>query len=360
MRPIRIGNKAMAVSAEKSQAPVKQCKRSVKPVFHHSGSLTFGAVNRIGIINFGLLGILVLAGLLAIQAVRLKHTTETEQHRFSENVNLALRRTAHRLLAMAGNRTGAIPPVEETESSTWTVSLEQHFDYDSLPNLLRESFALQHITGNYNVMLVNCQSDDLMLGYAASTFDTLREVPCSGRDQTTGCYNLRVSFPDRAAAPAREKGLWLWLAGIAVCLVAFVSFAGYNQLKKNLLTTERPLAHAAGKVSGASFSNEHLLAFGQSTLDISNQKLLVKNKAKNLTYREAKLLHFFGSHAGQLLTRDLILQSVWKDEGILVGRSVDVFVSRLRKLLKDDETLRIANVHGIGYRLEINRPYPVT
>ena len=359
MRLIRIGDKTMSVTAEKGQVPVKQCKRSVKPVFHHPGSLTFGAVNRIGIINFGLSGLVVLAGLLAIQAVRLKHTTETEQHRFSENVNLALRRTAHRLLAMAGNRKGAIPPVEETESGTWTVSLEQHFDYDSLPNLLRESFALQHITGNYNVMLVNCQSDDLMLGYAASTFDALREVPCSGRDQTTGCYNLRVSFPDRAAAPLQEKGLWLWLAGMSACLIIFVFFLVYSKLIKSKLSSKKPPSSATGSLSGASFSNEHLLAFGQSTLDISNQKLLVKNKAKDLTYREAKLLHFFGSHAGQLLTRDLILQSVWEDEGILVGRSVDVFVSRLRKLLKDDETLRIANVHGIGYRLEINRPYPV-
>ncbi len=60
------------------------------------------------------------------------------------------------------------------------------------------------------------------------------------------------------------------------------------------------------------------------------------------------------NHPNQLLGRDLILQSVWGDEGITVGRSADVFVSRLRKLLQHDPTLRIASVHGVGYRLEIH------
>ncbi len=311
-------------------------------------------MNRTAILNFGLSGLIVLAGLLAVQASRLKHASETDEHRFSENVNLALRRTAHRLLAIAGNRKSAIPSVRETEPGTWTVALEQNFVYDSLPQLLQESFALHRITGHYNVVVVKCQSDDLTLGYAASTFDTLREVPCVGRDQAAGCYNLRVSFPDRAAAPTQEKGLWFWLAGMAVCLTALASFFAYNRLIKRPLTTERPLVAIPDNASETTPSGKRLLSFGQSVLDISNQKLLVKGESKDITYREAKLLLFFGSHTGQLLSRDLILQSVWEDEGILVGRSVDVFVSRLRKLLKDDETLRISNVHGIGYRLEVH------
>jgi DNA-binding response OmpR family regulator len=95
------------------------------------------------------------------------------------------------------------------------------------------------------------------------------------------------------------------------------------------------------------------LRVGRSSLYMENQKLVSNGIEKDLTYREAKLLHLFSLHANQLLDRDLILKSVWEDEGIIVGRSVDVFVSRLRKLLKEDDSVRIVNVHGVGYRLEV-------
>jgi DNA-binding response OmpR family regulator len=51
--------------------------------------------------------------------------------------------------------------------------------------------------------------------------------------------------------------------------------------------------------------------------------------------------------------RDLILKSVWEDNGYFVARSLDVFISRLRKYLKPDDSLRIVNVHGVGYKLEV-------
>ena len=92
--------------------------------------------------------------------------------------------------------------------------------------------------------------------------------------------------------------------------------------------------------------------FGNSRLDPGNQTLISGASRHALTYREAKLLHLFASHPNQLLERDFILQSVWEDEGIIVGRSVDVFVSRLRKLLRDDPGVRIVAVHGVGYRME--------
>ena len=68
-----------------------------------------------------------------------------------------------------------------------------------------------------------------------------------------------------------------------------------------------------------------------------------------------KLLAFFARHPDQVLQRDEILQQVWADEGVLVGRSLDMFVSRLRKKLAGDPTVSIVAVHGVGYRLETGR-----
>lgn len=98
---------------------------------------------------------------------------------------------------------------------------------------------------------------------------------------------------------------------------------------------------------------EPLLQFGAFLLDFTGQKLIHLDAVHNLTYREAKLLHLFVTHANQVLERSTIIEKVWADEGVLVGRSVDMFVSRLRKMLKEDATVQIVAVHGIGYRLEV-------
>lgn len=112
---------------------------------------------------------------------------------------------------------------------------------------------------------------------------------------------------------------------------------------------EAPIAQApAAQVSDAT-----LLRFANTDFDPTNQFVQLGDIRQPLTFREAKLLHFFVQHQNQVLERDAILAAVWEDEGILVGRSLDVFVSRLRKILQKDTAVKIANVHGVGYRLEV-------
>ena len=96
-----------------------------------------------------------------------------------------------------------------------------------------------------------------------------------------------------------------------------------------------------------------MIRVGNSIFDTNNQIFKYNNIETKLTYREAKLLQLFCAHKNELLDRDYILKQVWEDEGVLVGRSVDVFVSRLRKIMKNDDSLKISNVHARGYRFEI-------
>lgn len=309
-------------------------------------ALTFGRMSRILKISLIVPVLIAAAGLLALQAVQQRRSAALSDRRFSEGVNLALRRTAHHLLAIAGNRTGTIPPVEKIENNTWLVRLEQNFEYDSLPSLLHEAFLLHGVEGKYNVTVLDCRNNDLMLGYMANSHTPGTDIPCGGREQTAGCYNLSVSFPGRKASGTEEAGLWLLFALICLFLPAYSAFRLYKKQKINALKNAPTPAEA--------------LIFGQSFLHVADQKLVTKGKKKNLTYRETKLLRLFCQNINQLLERDLILKTVWEDEGIMVGRSVDVFVSRLRKLLRDDESVKIANVHGVGYRLEVAAPAKFT
>jgi two-component system, OmpR family, response regulator len=94
---------------------------------------------------------------------------------------------------------------------------------------------------------------------------------------------------------------------------------------------------------------------GAFTCNFANQQLMMNDEVIGVTNKEAKLLQLFSSNINQVISRDAIQKAIWEDEGYFVGRSLDVFVSRLRKILSPDPSINIVNVHGVGYKLEISR-----
>jgi two-component system, OmpR family, response regulator len=75
-----------------------------------------------------------------------------------------------------------------------------------------------------------------------------------------------------------------------------------------------------------------------------------------LTRKENALLKLLYEHRNQLLTREVALKSVWGNDDYFIGRSMDVFIAKLRKYLQDDPSINIINVHGTGFKLEIKGP----
>ncbi|HEY3373320.1 MAG TPA: response regulator transcription factor [Prolixibacteraceae bacterium] len=75
-----------------------------------------------------------------------------------------------------------------------------------------------------------------------------------------------------------------------------------------------------------------------------------KGDRKTLTYKEAELLRYFCDNPNKVLSRSDILKQVWGSDDYYLGRSLDVFISRLRKYLGSDENIKIQNLHGIGFR----------
>jgi DNA-binding response OmpR family regulator len=78
-------------------------------------------------------------------------------------------------------------------------------------------------------------------------------------------------------------------------------------------------------------------------------------KKISLTERESELLKFFLDNHGKVLKRELILKSVWGNDDYFLGRSLDVFISRLRKMLAPEKGIIIQNVHGVGFKMVIGR-----
>ena len=73
-------------------------------------------------------------------------------------------------------------------------------------------------------------------------------------------------------------------------------------------------------------------------------------KIEQLTHREAEVLKFLCERKNQVIKRDEILTAIWGRDDYFLGRSLDVFVTRLRKMLAEDSSIKIENVHGIGFR----------
>lgn len=86
-------------------------------------------------------------------------------------------------------------------------------------------------------------------------------------------------------------------------------------------------------------------------LDAKNLTLHRPEGNKTLTQKEADLLRMFAENKGTTLKRSIILEKIWGEDDYFLGRSLDVFISRLRKYLASDPTISIDNVHGVGFRL---------
>jgi len=140
--------------------------------------------------------ILLLASVLFMQfAWFIGNSTKHQNTITAENVNLALRRTAHLLLKEKGDSTSQIPPVQQIDNSTWIIKLNQPFDYEKLPKLLQNSLNIQKITANYNVAIVDCNDGTLLLGYNFQDYYQNKNLACGGRtSDADNCRNIKVNF----------------------------------------------------------------------------------------------------------------------------------------------------------------------
>lgn len=94
---------------------------------------------------------------------------------------------------------------------------------------------------------------------------------------------------------------------------------------------------------------------GSIIFDSENFKLVYADQEeKKLTKKEAKILLLLVQNKNKVLTRDIVLNAVWGQDDYFVGRSLDVFITKLRKYLKSDESVTINNIHGVGFKLELD------
>ena len=105
------------------------------------------------------------------------------------------------------------------------------------------------------------------------------------------------------------------------------------------------------RVRGKKNKEQSVYHIGRFVFDTQKQMLNIGEKQKKLTTKEIELLSLLCSHANEILQRDFALKTIWIDDNYFNARSMDVYITKLRKHLKEDDQIEIINIHGKGYKL---------
>ncbi len=92
---------------------------------------------------------------------------------------------------------------------------------------------------------------------------------------------------------------------------------------------------------------------GVYQFDYTTRRLCIGDQERTLTHKEAELLRLFCLHMNEIVDRDTALRRIWRDDSVFASRSMDVYISKLRKYLHNDNNVDIVNVHGVGYKLSV-------
>ncbi|MGN8055736.1 winged helix-turn-helix domain-containing protein [Pedobacter sp. 22163] len=248
-----------------------------------------------------------------------------------------LRRIGHELLLQSGDSISRVLPIKKIAENEYQIEFENEltFQPDSLVTTTQRLFTKDPLTSDYVVNVLNCGNSSVAYGYAISKNKKDDIVTCRGRKQPKACYMINIKFKP-TGVNATTKGYIL--AGLP--FLAFVGFIFLRSVKRQKSLTSKEY--------------NSLFNLGSVLFDAKNRKLTINENITDLTGTETRLLLIFALSPNETIERSRLQKEIWEDEGVIVGRSLDMFISKLRKKLEDDPNINIVVVRGKGYKLEIS------
>ena len=249
-----------------------------------------------------------------------------------------LRKIGDQLLLQSGDSISRVLPVKKIEENEYQISFEKKltFQPDSLVNTTRRLLANDALVGDYVVNVLNSGSAGVAYGYAISKNKKDDIVACRGRVQPKAHYMINIKFKSPGINTVKNKFL---LGGLP--LLAFVGFLFLRSAKPRRALPEDD-------------QNTSMITLGSVLFDTQNRKLIINGETTDLTGTETRVLQIFALSPNQTIARSRLQKEIWEDEGVIVGRSLDMFISKLRKKLELDPHINIVVIRGKGYKLEIS------
>lgn len=252
-----------------------------------------------------------------------------------KHVEIVLRDLGHQLLLTAKDSTSRVMPVKKLGEHTYQISFQNHFGFisDTLINLVQRTFEKAGLANNYIVSLRNCNQKEAVFAFEINS-QTGDLTPCRGRKLEVDCYVIKIEFLKNTPFNS------FWLALLLIPL-GFVGFYVKGRFRKK--------EEAAPVVD-----NDEYIQLGSFQFYADNNVLKMENNHIKLSEKESKALKIFAENIAQVVEREKLMKEIWEDKGVVViSRNVDVLVSKLRKKLSDDNSIKFINVPGRGYKFMI-------
>ncbi|MFK7952173.1 MAG: winged helix-turn-helix domain-containing protein [Ekhidna sp.] len=285
------------------------------------------------------IGLTFLLAFSSMLLVRINAQETFEQ----KHVEVSLRMIGHRILLNAADSVSKVLPIINTNHQ-YRIEFESKFGFkpDDLVRAVSEVMLENKTAIRYIVEVEECETEQVVYSFEIDNESHQDIVPCNPRGQSTDCFSLVFTILEKQdimtdLESEQKSDLNSEIAihiGIGISVLFGIGLIAFYKRSRT--------------------SNDGLIKIGNYRFDHRNAQLILDGTASELTSKEADLLKLLHSCANRQVKREVILNEIWEDDGNYVGRTLDVFISKLRAKLQDDSSVKIVNIRGIGYKLVIN------
>ena len=255
---------------------------------------------------------------------------ELEQNR----EEVIMRKIGHEILIQSNDTTSLILPIIN-EDNKYIIQFGADFGFqpEDLIVIVDSIFKLSGLNDSYLVEVEACKTSEVVYSYevnisAPTSF--LETIACRERKLPEGCYEVIIQFI-RAEQNALNNLAYMFL----IVPVFLIGLYYYLRNKPEI--------------------NDGKIKIGTYLFDSKKMLLIRQEQIIELTSKENELLSLLYLFVNETVNKETILNKVWGDEGDYVGRTLDVYVSKLRKKLESDSSIQLKNIRGIGYKLIIEK-----
>lgn len=260
-----------------------------------------------------------------------------------KQLKVALRMIGHKVLLSLGDSSSQVLPIVQNNNS-YKLSFDTQFELrpEELVAIANQVIQEAKIPTSYVVEVENCETNEIVYSYKMGNQENLNIIPCQGRALPKSCYNFLFTLNPKkevaqlsSGSSPKRAGLNTYITILSLFILGILTFfLARNKRKKPT-------------------NNPNLIPLGKYHFDKHNTALLFEEQTIDLTSKEGDLLLLLYNSANTTVEREVILNSVWGDKGDYIGRTLDVFISKLRKKLQADSSIKIVNTRGVGYKLLI-------